>query len=577
MEHDTKRVVLILLFIFVVAFVVRFIAADNSHILTDETSFAVKAIHFLSSGMYSTLDQVPLHLALVDISERIFGVSGWSSRLPNIIFGAAAIFLIFLIVRQFGDKKWALLAAFLFALSPYSILFNIETDMTAIFFLLFSVFFYIKALHDLRYLKHSLFFLGLAALAKMIALFILPAYLIGLLYVSQSSEQNIFIRYKEKRIQIQKQGLKKVGMAILLLLLGMSPILIYNFLLYLHKGLVDLIFARSLGITVYDQYFGNSLRSWSFASNIDVLTTVVKRLWTFDAFIFVGFLLGSVFTFLHKKKENFFFMITIFMIAFLLSGTSGTSKSHYIFIIPFLAIIASYGILQVAQKLRFPQALSILIAVALLLSSYTLYHNKFHEHEGVLELREETIKFEKNALVIVDSRLYNGNIAWNFHDTHYLESQYFPQLQQIMKNEENQLVSAPIYFIECVNDDCGWGRGIKENQEVQGLNEQLVDLFRKDALSMIEVPGKQYSFTIYKVQGKIPANTFEVIEDTHQFFFYSVGWEDMTKNFDYYEITSFPLKVIDFFGLILLYGAILCAFWSLYLLYTLTRTEVKRE
>src|SRR3989344_7999762 len=120
--------------------------------------------------MYSTIDQAPLHLALVDLSERIFGVSGWSSRLPNILFGGLAVFLIYLIVREFGDRKWALLSALLFAISPFSILFNIEPDMTAIFFMLLSILFFIKALHkDQKYLPYSFFFLGVATLAKLIA------------------------------------------------------------------------------------------------------------------------------------------------------------------------------------------------------------------------------------------------------------------------------------------------------------------------------------------------------------------------------------------------------------------------
>ena len=31
-----------------------------------------------------------------------------------------------------------------------------------------------------------------------------------------------------------------------------------------------------------------------------------------------------------------------------------------------------------------------------------------------------------------------------------------------------------VYFVECVNDDCGWGQGIKDNEGVQKLNEDLV-------------------------------------------------------------------------------------------------------
>ena len=92
-----NKTALWLALILTIALVLRFIVAYNSLVLTDETVFAVRAINFLSSGMYSTIDQVPLHLAFVDLAEKIFGVSGWSARMANIIFGAFSILAIYLL------------------------------------------------------------------------------------------------------------------------------------------------------------------------------------------------------------------------------------------------------------------------------------------------------------------------------------------------------------------------------------------------------------------------------------------------------------------------------------------------
>ena len=572
-----NKTLLILGVIFILAVLLRAISAQHSNVITDESVFAVRSINFLSSGMYSTIDQAPLHLALVDLSERIFGVSGWSSRLPNILFGGLAVFLIYLIVREFGDRKWALLSALLFALSPFSILFNIEPDITAIFFMLLSILFFIKALHkDQKYFLYSFFFLGVATLAKLIALFILPAYIIGLVYYHWKRDSNPLFTTSTGKIKFKRAGIKTLLWASLLLLIAFSPILIYNILLHIHTGLPDLIFARSLGFSGYDQYFGPELRTWSFASNLKVMWIFIQRLWSFDTILLFSSLVGIVYSVIRKKKENIILLIAFFGILFFISGTAGTSKSHYLFLTPFLAILGGYAFAEILQKFKNQQAVFIAVTVLLLaFSSVILIHNKILQPEGMVELREEAKKMENNALVIVDSRIYRGNIAWNFHDKHYVESQYFPQVHQILNDQNLSKVTAPVYFVECIQDDCGWGRGIKENKEVQELNEGLVALFKEGAVEVIDVPGKQYSFKIYKTMMMVHPDVYIAVDGTHQFMFYSVGWEDQTQNIDHFTITSPSLKALHFLGKILFYLLLALSLASVYLVYKLLRNELK--
>lgn len=570
------KTLIILTVIFILAVLLRAISAQHSNVITDESVFAVRSINFLSSGMYSTIDQAPLHLALVDLSERAFGVSGWSSRLPNIIFGGLAIFLIYLIVCEFGDRKWALLSAALFAFSPFSILFNIEPDMTAIFFTLLSILFFMKALRkDLKYLLYSFFFLGVAALAKLIALFILPAYIIGLAYYWKK-DSNLVFTIDNGKIKFKRQGIKILLWAGVLLLLAFSPILIYNLLLYIHTGLPDLIFARSLGFSGYDQYFGPELRTWSFASNLNVIWIFVKRLWSYDTILLFSSLIGLIYSFARKKKENIVLFIAFLFILFFISGTAGTSKSHYLFLTPFLSILGGYALSEILQKFKsqFPTFITVII-ILLAFSSVILVHNKMFQPEGMIGLREEAKKMENNALVIVDSRIYRGNIAWNFHDKHYVESQYFPQVYQMLNDQNLSKVTAPVYFVECIQNDCGWGRGLKENKPVQELNEQLVAIFKEAAIETKEVPGKQYSFNIYKTMMMVPPEVYDAIEGTHEFMFYSVGWKDNTKHLDHYTLTSFPYKALNYLGKALFYLLLVISLASLYLVYKLVRNELQ--
>lgn len=576
-----KTAIIILSVLVLVAIFLRLISAQHSNIITDESVFAVRAINFLSSGMYSTIDQAPLHLALVDISEKLFGVHGWSSRLPNILLGGLAVILIYLIVRELGDRKWALFSATLFAFSPYSILFNIEPDMTAIFFVLLSVLFYLKALRkDIKYLTYSFFFLGIASLAKLISLFILPAYLFGFIYYYGKKEHNPLLLVESGKIKLKRHGVKKLLWSIILLLIAFSPVLVYNFLLYVHTGLPDLIFARSLGFSGYDKYFGEDLRSWTFASNFSVIWIFVKRLWSFETILLFTSVLGTIYSFARKKKENIVLFTAFLCILFFISGTAGTSKSHYLFLTPFLAILGGYALTELLNKAKdgikdHPKILLGITAAILIFSSTILVHNKALQPEGMVELREEAKKMENNALVIVDSRIYRGNIAWNFHDKHYVESQYFPQVHQILNDQNLSKVAAPVYFVECIQDDCGWGRGIKENKPIQDLNERLVTSFNEGAIEVIEVPGKQYSFKVYKSMIGVPPEIYDVVDNTHEFMFYSVGWKDPSKNIDHYTINSALLITIHYAEKIIFYLLLLIALVSPYLVFRMLRKELK--
>ena len=577
-----NKTALWLALILTIALVLRFIVAYNSLVLTDETVFAVRAINFLSSGMYSTIDQVPLHLAFVDLAEKIFGVSGWSARMPNIIFGALSILAIYLLAQELGrSKSESLLASFLFAVSGYAVLFNIETDMTSIFFLLLSILFYFKAFKKdteidqfKRYFLLCFLFLGIAALAKLIALFILPAYLVGILWYARKKEHIHLIKWSSGSIQFPRQGIKTLLLAVLIFVLAISPILIYNFILYQEKGAVDLIFARSLGMKTYDSFFGNDIKSWSFGSNLNIIKVVFLKFAAVDAPLLFLFIIGLIYVLAKRNMEYIILLIGLLSTLFLLSGTSGSSKSHYLFLIPIMALVASYGFTFLKEKMSLKKMYPLAIVIILIYTSIILYQNQIFAPDGGNQVREQVKTFEKNGLVIADSRIYNGNIAWMFHDTHYLESKYFPDIGNLIKESTAPVITVPIYFIECVNDDCGWGKGIKDNAQIQELNEAIVSLFKSNAKSITQIPGKQYSYTVYKTEGQITTQILDAVDKTHQFYFYSVGWEDPAQNFDHFALTSTPLKILNWIGRLVFYTLIIGAFYGLYLLYKLIMRNV---
>ncbi|MCX5701423.1 MAG: glycosyltransferase family 39 protein [Candidatus Omnitrophica bacterium] len=125
--------------------------------------------------------QPPLISYQALISWKLFGNNLWGPRLINVLFGLAAIVVIYLVAHLlFCEIKWALLCAFLLAIIPLAVFFsrNLQPESPAFFFMLLGNLFYLKFAASLK--KNHLFygglFLSIAWLYKL-------SFLIGLLPV----------------------------------------------------------------------------------------------------------------------------------------------------------------------------------------------------------------------------------------------------------------------------------------------------------------------------------------------------------------------------------------------------------
>jgi 4-amino-4-deoxy-L-arabinose transferase-like glycosyltransferase len=165
--------------------ILRILAANNAHLNPDELAYALTPVNFISTGKISTFHQSPAYFYLTDIGYQLFGVSALTSRLTAIIFGSLTIIIVYFLAHEFfNNKKKSLIAAFLFAISGYSIRFNTEMDGIAIFFVMLSLLYYIKGLkYKETYFLYSAVFLALAFLNKPLAAVLAPLFI---LYISSS-------------------------------------------------------------------------------------------------------------------------------------------------------------------------------------------------------------------------------------------------------------------------------------------------------------------------------------------------------------------------------------------------------
>ena len=143
MKIKISKTALMVIGFVLLAFTLRTIISFNLNIGADETIYAVRGIDIISANRLSTMDQGPIYYYIMDIGYKIFGVSAFSSRLPGVLFGSMAVILVFLIGSEFFNKRKALIASTLFAISGYAIRAITELDMLMTFFILLSIYFYI--------------------------------------------------------------------------------------------------------------------------------------------------------------------------------------------------------------------------------------------------------------------------------------------------------------------------------------------------------------------------------------------------------------------------------------------------
>jgi hypothetical protein len=541
---------LILLTIVFLAFILRLTAAANASMTADEEVYNVIPLNIINAGRLSTVEQSPLYFYLVDVGYKLFGVTSVTARLPQIIFGALATILIFLISQQiFKDKKVGLISAFLFAISGYSIRFNIEMDMVAFFFSLLSVLFFLKALEGKnRNLYLAALFLALGVAAKILVLAFVPAFAI------------IWIIHRTRHKKLNKNQITAVIIATLIALAVLTPIFSYNYLLYKDKGVSDYYFSNILGIgeTVHGGLGG---ASWSFSRFFKGFQRKVGQLWEFDTALLI---LGLVGVFLGFNRDRYgaslLVLSVLFLYGYLLAITG--SHSHYIWLLIVFSIFAGNILTKVSslikQRVKFKHVTTVIMAVVFVFNIF-LIRDLITTKHSIPALRSYIHEnVPDSAIVVVDPRIYRGIAAWTLSDKHYLEGTYFQQFNQALSQLQGPELQIPIYYIECGKaTTCTWGDD--DYWRVYNYSEQLTDIFKQQTQQVAKVSGRgglkegdRHEFIIYQGSINVPVSVYELVDRTQRFWFYPVGWKYTDNVVDNYTANGFG-KVINTLGFTILY------------------------
>jgi hypothetical protein len=559
-----KKTAIILMVIFAIALILRIIAASNVDIGPDELVYSVIPLNIIEAGRLGTVEQSPIYFYLKDISYSLFGgVTPISTRLPSIIFGSlATIVLFFLSYEIFRKKNVAFFTSFLFAVSGYAVTYNYESDMTAYFFALLSILFLIRSFKENREwdLLLSAGFLGLAFLCKVLVILFVPAYVFIWLWYFIKNKSN-------KKLDIKK--ISYVVGGIILFLIVLIPIFSYNYLTYQEKGITDYYFSNTLGIgeTVHQ---GMANKPWELSRIKEVMKEKVKELFKLDTILLLMVTTGIYFSWKRRKIETTFLLLTgIFLIGYI-SGVTG-SPTHYLWLPILLSIFGALTLnnLSIYIKRKFNKKNILLaIAIIILIINVTLMWSEINQKSSILALREYVDEnIPDNAIVVLDPRIYRGNYAYVFNDKHYLEANHFQTLMNDLDQFQGQKKSVPLYYIECGKQTtCSWST--EDYQRISEFGEQLTNYFKQNSQFLIEVTGtekiagRKHHFPIYLGTIEVPESIYSTIDQTHQFWFYPVGWKNPKQAVDNYQAKGFG-KLINGVGFLILWVDVIIALLSI--------------
>ncbi len=318
-------------------------------------------------------DHPPLGFYIQHIFFKIFGVNLFGLRLPFIAAGTISVYLVYLIAQLlFRDQRVSLLASAFLAVNNYHVWISRIglQESLVIFFMLLSIWFFLKTIsfqgppsllfNQSLYFYLTMITVGFSLLMKYTSIILIPIFLIYLLW---------------KRRDLLSW--KRIILSAILLLVILSPVIIYNFKLYQARGHFDFQISYLLKQKVPD---------WEIRPGRDVggIKDKVQRFFTqfgkgYGA-VFSGLsILALSLLYQLRKIEGVKFLVVVLGLLLLLFLFIGPQERFLSMLAPFLAIlIAQVMVFLREQWKNFSYLLVVLLTLELAytINTYVLVNPK---------------------------------------------------------------------------------------------------------------------------------------------------------------------------------------------------------
>lgn len=316
-------------------------------------------------GHLSFHDMPPLVQAIQFIFMNLFGQSTLAALLPFILSGLLTTYLLYYLMNKIANRPKALLTAGLFALTSYAVWASRTgyLEGVAVVFIILSVIawlFFLKSNKN-KYLYYWAIACGLALLSKYTVLFLLLAVACYILIWRRDILKN-----------------KHFWLSIIAMLLVLTPVIIYNIMVFKTRGHFDAALSSMLGMHPEDfAAIASRGANTNFLQNIGTIIVVLYK--SSSIFLFILYILSLIFflTNLIRRQASFVvnFLVINILAIFLLFAFSGAPPRLLSIIVPFFSIITALFIFQIWHYLNNKKIWKkIFIILLILVFSFELFY-----------------------------------------------------------------------------------------------------------------------------------------------------------------------------------------------------------
>lgn len=315
-------------------------------------------------GSLSFHDHPPLTFGIQYIFFSLFGDTDTVAILPFLISGIVTTFLLFFLFYRREKKAEALITGMLFAITSYAVWISrtgyLEGMLTV--FITLSLFFFVIYIYQdqKKYLVWWWIAAALALMSKYTAVFLLPAGIVYLLMRKRAA-------FKQKEFWI----------GVLAFLIILSPVIIYNIMLFITRGHFDAALSSMVGMQPEDysvlayrsvdtNIFTNASTMWSTLMHNTSLGLLI---------IYCLSILYQMYK-LIKKKSSRLEQLILFNLLFIVLMFLFTETSAWFFsiILPFLSITSALLLYSIWKRLQKKPAKIMFILIIISIIGYETFY-----------------------------------------------------------------------------------------------------------------------------------------------------------------------------------------------------------
>lgn len=449
-------VAIILLF----GLVLRLVQLTAHDVYTDEAFYAfrgiglidyVSAVSQLSPWQWGPTVPAWMHISFHDhpivffLIEHVFialfgGIDLlFAVRLPAVLLGVGTLFFTFLITRRLFSEKVAMVSLLLLAVSSYHVWISQVAlqDGAALFFMMLAFYAWLVTLEKRTWWSWSLW--GIA-----LALAVLTKYTSAIVVMFMVVHALLFAR------DVYTEKLFWLGVGVFFV--GISPIWIYNMLLFRLGGHFDLQLALFLGQETprWPTHVGREL-SGNFFKRFSDFVPVLRSPYSvvMQLGIVVGF--GSlVMDVIRKRQRSLILLLAILVVLWGWFLIIGSQLRFMTMLIPWIAILVSLLLVKLLEKKRY-----VLWSVVGLFCLFELFFtvNTFFIHPSIgkqgltySRVQEKARNFGFNQLDAYLDRALDGKVSALFGQPDY---QFLADVQEsyLAQAKEDEAVATPMLII----------------------------------------------------------------------------------------------------------------------------------